>query len=143
MTARRPCRRARRSPTGRSWTTGRGRRSAPSRGRSRPRSSHYSRPGTDYPDWGLHLWGDAIAPGVETGWGEPRPPDGFDAYGAFFRIPVQDESKPVNFIVHKPLGDSVPTTREPGGDRSLVPAVSREICLRQGDPAIYRSPPAP
>ena len=104
---------------------------------------HYYRPGADYPDWGLHLWGDAIAPGVETGWGEPRPPDGFDAYGAFFRIPVQDESKPVNFIAHKPLGDSVQTTREPGGDRSFVPAVSREIWLRQGNPAIYTSPPAP
>ena len=82
---------------------------------------HYRRSAADYADWGLHLWGDAIAPGVETGWGAPREPDETDAYGVLWRIPVQDESKPVNFIVHQPLGDSVPTTREPGGDRSFTP----------------------
>ena len=103
---------------------------------------HYFRSAADYDDWGLHLWGDAIAGGVETGWGEPRPPDGTDAYGVFWRIPVQDESKAVNFIVHKPLGDSVPSTREPGGDRSFVPATNREIWLKQGDAAVYTSRPA-
>ncbi len=68
-------------------------------------------------------------------------PDGIDAEGAFFRIPIQDPTKAVNFIVHKPLGDSVPTTREPGGDRSFVPAEHNEIWLRQGDATVYFSPP--
>jgi hypothetical protein len=48
----------------------------------------------------------------------------------------------VNFIVHKPLGDSVPSTREPGGDHSFGPAANREIWLKQGDPAVYTSQPA-
>ncbi|HEX6578434.1 MAG TPA: pullulanase-associated domain-containing protein, partial [Jiangellaceae bacterium] len=103
---------------------------------------HYRRTAGDYADWGLHLWGDAIAPGVETGWGEPRQRDDVDAYGAVFRIPVQDRSKPVNFIVHRPGGDSVPTTREPGGDRSFIPAEHDEIWLKQGDANVYFSQPS-
>ena len=102
---------------------------------------HYRRSAADYADWGLHLWGDAIAPGVETGWGAPREPDGTDAYGVLWRIPVHDESKPVNFIVHKPLGDSVPTTREPGGNRSFTPAANPEIWLDENDAAVHTSPP--
>jgi hypothetical protein len=47
----------------------------------------------------------------------------------------------VNFIVHKPGEDTVPTTREPGGDRSFVPVDHPEIWLKQGDPTIYYSPP--
>jgi alpha-amylase len=105
---------------------------------------HYHRDAGDYADWGLHLWGDAIAPGVATTWDVPRPRDGTDDYGAVFHIPVQDESKPVNFIVHRPSGDSVPSTREPGGDRSFVPADHNEIWLKQGDPNVYfAEPPLP
>jgi hypothetical protein len=102
---------------------------------------HYSRPAADYADWGLHLWGDGIADGVATDWTAPRQRDGVDAFGAFFRIPIKDDTKPVNFILHRPSGDSVPTTREPGGDRSFVPADTAEIWLRQGDSKIYTSPP--
>ena len=50
----------------------------------------------------------------------------------------------MNFIVHRPSGDTVPTTREPGGDRSFTPATNNEIWLKQNDPAIYTSePPLP
>jgi hypothetical protein len=105
---------------------------------------HYHRDAADYGDWGLHLWGDAIAPGVETTWDAPRPRDDIDDYGAVFHIPVQDDSKAVNFIVHRPSGDSVPATREPGGDRSFVPASHNEIWLVQGDPNVYfTEPPLP
>jgi hypothetical protein len=102
---------------------------------------HYNRPAADYADWGLHLWGDAIGPGVATDWGAPRQRDGIDGYGAFFDIPLQDDTKPVNFIVHRPSGDSVPATREPGGDRSFVPLEHPQIWLKQGDPTVYYSPP--
>jgi alpha-amylase len=98
---------------------------------------HYNRPAGDYTDWGLHLWGDAIAEGVATDWCAPRTFDGVDDYGAFFEIPLRDDTKAVNFIVHKPCGDEVPATREPGGDRSFVPMNNPEIWLKQGDPTVY------
>ena len=98
---------------------------------------HYHRPAGDFTDWGLHLWGDAIAEGVATDWCAPRPPSGFDDFGAVFEIPLRDDTKSVNFIVHTPCGDDVPTTREPGGDRGFVPADHPEIWLIQGDPTVY------
>jgi alpha-amylase len=103
---------------------------------------HYKRPAGDYADWGLHLWGDGKA-GPDTAWDAPRQRDGVDGYGAFFNIPLANDTRPVNFIVHRPSGDSVPTTREPGGDRSFVPLDHPEIWLEQGDPTIYYSPPPP
>jgi alpha-amylase len=102
---------------------------------------HYRRPAADWDSWGLHLWGDAIADGVATDWLSPRQPTSFDAFGAVFEIPLEDDTKPVNFIVHTPGGDSVPATREPGGDRSFVPLDHPEIWLLQGDPTVYSTPP--
>jgi alpha-amylase len=102
---------------------------------------HYNRPAGDYADWGLHLWGDAIADGVATAWDAPRQRTGEDSFGAFYEIPLKDDTKPVNFIMHRPSGDSVPTTREPGGDRSFVPLDHPQIWLKQGDPTVYFSPP--
>jgi alpha-amylase len=103
---------------------------------------HYRRPAGDFDQWGLHLWGDAIADGVATTWDAPRQRDGTDAFGAVYRIPLKDDTKPVNFIMHQPSGDVVPDTREPGGDRSFVPLEHPEIWLVQGDPAVYFSPPS-
>jgi alpha-amylase len=88
---------------------------------------HYHRPAGDFGDWGLHLWGDAIAEGVGTEWCAPRAPSGSDDFGAVFEIPLRDDTKSVNFIVHTPCGDDIPTTREPGGDRGFVPAEHPEI----------------
>jgi alpha-amylase len=102
---------------------------------------HYVRPAGDYDAWGLHLWGDAIADGVATDWAAPRQPDEIVDGVAIFRIPLKDDTKPVNFIVHTPSGDVVPDTREPGGDRSFVPLEHPEIWLVQGDPTVYFSPP--
>ncbi|HTE64344.1 MAG TPA: pullulanase-associated domain-containing protein, partial [Solirubrobacteraceae bacterium] len=61
---------------------------------------------------------------------------------ARYEIPLVDDTKPVNFIMHRPSGDSVPDTREPGGDRSFVPATNPEIWIVQGDPAVYTTKPA-
>jgi alpha-amylase len=106
---------------------------------------HYNRPAGDYgtvaDGWGLHLWGDAI--GIpETAWGNPfeRATD-LDSFGAVYAIPIKDDTKAVNFIVHLPGRDDVPAGREPGGNRSFVPIDHPEIWLKQGDPAIYFSPP--
>jgi glycosidase len=103
---------------------------------------HYNRPAGDYADWGLHLWGNGKA-GPDTSWDAPEQRDGVDAYGAVYNIPLADETQPVNFIMHRPSGDSVPETREPGGDRSFVPIDHPEIWLKQGDPQVYFSPPPP
>jgi alpha-amylase len=109
---------------------------------------HYRRPAGDYGaipgGWGLHLWGDAVRDDVlaQVAWDQPWQRTGvIDADGyAVYEIPLKDDTKPVNFIMHLPSGNSVPTTREPGGDRSFVPLDHPHIYLRQGDPAIYFSP---
>jgi alpha-amylase len=102
---------------------------------------HYRREDGNYTGWGLHLWGDAIAEGVGTTWDSPRPPTRFDAFGAVFEIPLADPAAALNYIIHQPSGDSVPTTREPGGDRSFVPAVSPEVWVIAGDATIHTTPP--
>jgi alpha-amylase len=112
---------------------------------------HYRRPAGDYgtpPNgWGLHLWngpqGDAMDPAflATVAWDKPYQRTGMDAFGAVYAIPLKDDTKPVNFIMHLPSGDSVPSTREPGGDRSFVPLDHPEIWLKQGDATIYFSPP--
>jgi alpha-amylase len=110
---------------------------------------HYNRPGGDYgavPNgWGLHLWGDAVDPAVlaNVAWDRPFQRTGTDAFGAVYAIPLRDDTKAVNFIMHLPSGDSVPATREPGGDRSFVPLDHPEIWLKQGDPTVYFSAPPP
>ena len=102
---------------------------------------HYHRADGNYTGWGLHLWGDAIADGVGTAWDQPRAPTRFDDFGAVFEIPLADPAASLNYIIHQPSGDNVPTTREPGGDRSFVPAVSREVWVVSGDPTIHTSRP--
>ena len=109
---------------------------------------HYLRPAGDYGDppgdgWGLHMWGDAVDPAVlsQIAWDNPWPRSGVTNGWADYVIPLVDDTKPVNFIMHLPGGDSVPTTREPGGDRSFVPLQANEVWIVQGDPTVYTSQP--
>jgi hypothetical protein len=103
----------------------------------------YFRPGGDYTGWGLHLWGDAVDPAVlaQISWGNPLPPTRIVDGWAEYDIPLVDDTKAVNFIMHLPNGDTVPTTREPGGDRSFLPVNSPDVWIVQGDPTIYTSKP--
>ncbi len=105
---------------------------------------HYFRPAGDYTDWGLHMWGEAVDPTVlaQIAWDHPWPLARISADGwAEYDIALVDDTKPVNFIMHLPSGDTVPTTREPGGDRSFVPLDSVDVWIKQGDPTIYTSQP--
>jgi hypothetical protein len=104
---------------------------------------HYFRPAGDYTGWGLHLWGDAVDPAVlaQVTWDRPWPATRIDGGWAEYDIPLADDTQPVNFIMHLPGGDSVPTTREPGGDRSFMPINNPNVWIRQGDPTVYTSPP--
>jgi hypothetical protein len=105
---------------------------------------HYLRPAGDYGQWGLHLWGDAVDPAAlaTIGWDRPWPLTRVEQGWAEYEIPLADDTRPVNFIMHLPSGDSVPATREPGGDRSFLPLDSPEVWIVQGDPTVYSSPPA-
>ncbi len=111
---------------------------------------HYFRPSGDYNQntptyWGLHMWGDAVDPAVlaQIQWAKPWPATRIGADGwAEYDIPLVDDTKPVNFIMHQPEGDAVPSTREPGGDRSFLPLDGTDVYLVQGDPTIYHSKPA-
>ena len=105
---------------------------------------HYNRPAGDYGDhstgdaddfWGLHLWGDAIDQAEATDWTTPKPFLGEDEYGRFAFVRLADDTRPVNFIVHR--GDAKDPDDSP--DRSFDPAVTPEIWLRQGDPTVYTS----
>ncbi len=93
--------------------------------------------GTPSPDfntfWGLHLWGDAIAPAEGTAWTSPKPPTGIDDYGPYWRVQIVDPSQPLNFIIHR--GD----TKDPGPDESFVPADVPTVWKQSGDPEIYPS----
>jgi hypothetical protein len=87
--------------------------------------------------WGLHLWGDGLAPGQATAeWASPTPFEATDAYGALHRIELADDTKRVGFIVHRrPPGD--PNVKDTDSDRFFIPLATPEIWLRQGDPRIY------
>jgi hypothetical protein len=103
----------------------------------------YHRPAGDYAGWGLHLWGDGIDPAAlaQVAWDRPMPPTRIVDGWAEFDIPLVDDTDPVNFIVHLPNGDTVPTSREPGGDRSFVPIDHPQIWIVQGDPTVHTSTP--
>jgi glycosidase len=99
---------------------------------------HYNRPDGDYAAWGLHLWGDGLAPGEATAeWTNPTPFEATDAYGALHRIAIADDTKRVGFIVHgrPPLTD--PNIKDTSADRFFIPLATPEIWLRQGDPRIF------
>ncbi|HEY3006761.1 MAG TPA: alpha-amylase family glycosyl hydrolase [Micromonosporaceae bacterium] len=108
---------------------------------------HYFRPAGDYGDqdtgWGLHMWGNAVDPAVlaQIAWDNPWPWTRIVGGWAEYDIPLVDDTQPVNFIMHLPSGDSVPATREPGGDRSFLPIDHANVWIVQGDPTVYTSPP--
>ncbi|HET9142119.1 alpha-amylase family glycosyl hydrolase [Actinophytocola sp.] len=107
---------------------------------------HYFRPAGDYTDWGLHMWGDAVDPAVlaQIAWDRPWPLTRIEGGWAEYDIPLVNDTAPVNFIMHLPSGDSVPSTREPGGDRAFLPINTPNVWIKQGDPTVYASqPPTP
>ena len=92
---------------------------------------HYNRPDNEYDGWGLHLWGGAIADGVETEWSSPRPYDGIDDFGAFWNVPVEDVTQPVNFIIHK--GEE----KDPGPDQMFDPREMAAVWINSGDENVH------
>ena len=99
---------------------------------------HYNRPDGNYAAWGLHLFGDGLAPGQATAeWTSPTPFEGTDAYGAFHRITIADDTQRVGFIVHGRPPATDPNIKDTDPDRFFVPLATPEIWLRQGDTRIF------
>jgi hypothetical protein len=107
---------------------------------------HYQRLAGDYDDpllgsWGLHLWGDGLAPEAATAWDSPMPRTGIDDYGAVYEVSVADPAQPISYMIHLPGQNNSPLTLEPGGDdRSFIPARHAEVWVRQGDPSVRVAP---
>ncbi len=101
---------------------------------------HYIR-SAERAGWGLHLWGDGLAPGVATDWGAPRMPTNVVGDEAIFEIPIVDDTDAVNFIIHAPGADPREPSTNADGSRSFVPLDRQHVWVRQGDPATYFAPP--
>jgi pullulanase-type alpha-1,6-glucosidase len=94
---------------------------------------HYTRPDRAYDGWGLHVFGEAAAPGAETQWTSPRPPDGTDEFGPFWRVPVDDVDAELGFIIHK--GDD----KDPGPDQKLIPSEQAAAWIVSGDATVHET----
>lgn len=94
---------------------------------------HYRRSDGEYDGWGLHLWGEAITRDTGTAWEDPRPPDGFDDFGPYWRLPLADPMLPVWFIVHRGH------TKDVSRDRSFDPLWTPEVWLNSGEATVHTS----
>ena len=103
---------------------------------------HYRRADGNYGDytsndfndyWGLHLWGEGLDVGVATAWTSPKKINGTDGFGVLWQFAVADDTKPVNFIIHR--GD----TKDPGPDQSFIPGLYPEVWVNSGDETVYPS----
>lgn len=101
---------------------------------------HYKRADGAYADWGLHLWGDAVTTPTAV-WENPQQRDGIDADGAFFHIALKDDTKAVNFIVHRSGTNA--GVKDVGPDRSFIPIDHPQIWLCAGDETIRFAPGCP
>jgi pullulanase len=111
---------------------------APVTSLSRPRwlVVHYARDDSGYADWSLHAWGD-VAPGQELGYPSGHPFAGEDSYGRFAWVRLADDAREVGFLVVDRHG-----VKDVTADRSVDPAVTPEVWLRSGDPAVAAEGPA-
>ena len=99
---------------------------------------HYKRTtDANYADWGLHLFGDALAPGEATAeWTNATPFEGTDAFGAFHVMQIDEDTKQVGFIVHgKPPGGN-PDVKDTDADRFFVPLECPHIFVTQGQAGV-------
>ncbi|MCW2139236.1 pullulanase-type alpha-1,6-glucosidase [Actinoplanes cyaneus] len=97
---------------------------------------HYQRPAGGYDDYGLYTWGD-VDPSMSTTWPAGQPFAGEDAYGRFAYVKLAPNAKSVGFVVVSKDG-----VKDTDADRALDPAKNPEVWLKQGDPAVYTTPPA-
>ncbi|MFO7544628.1 MAG: pullulanase-type alpha-1,6-glucosidase [Trueperaceae bacterium] len=94
---------------------------------------HYQRPDGAYESWQLHVWEDTTE---SVTWTEGLPVSGYDDYGAYWDVGLQDGAERVGFIVH--MGD----VKDPGPDMFLILSQhGREVWLMSGSDEILSAPP--
>ncbi|MCK2219145.1 pullulanase-type alpha-1,6-glucosidase [Actinomadura sp. ATCC 31491] len=91
----------------------------------------YRRADGAYDGWGLHVWGEAVADGAVTRWTRPRPPDGADSFGVYWRVPLRDPERELGFVVH------AGAAKDPGPDQRIVPARQPEAYVNSGSPIAH------
>ena len=100
---------------------------------------HYLRPAGDYDDWGLHLWGDAIADGVATTWMRHASATGSTPSGRL-PDPLKDDTKrSTSSCTAERRRRPTPRARR---DRSFVP-LEHPRSGGPGRPTVHFSPPRP
>ena len=90
---------------------------------------HYRRPDGDYGGWGLHAWEGTPR---KPRWDTPIRPDGWDAFGAVFRVPVRPDAVGLRFVLHRSDHKDLPD------DQRLDLTVCREVWLLAGHPVPLR-----
>jgi pullulanase-type alpha-1,6-glucosidase len=90
---------------------------------------HYHRSDGRYGGWGLHAWEGTPKKPV---WGRPIEPEGFDAFGAVFRVRLRPEAIGLRFVLHR--GD----VKDLPDDQRLDLTVSRQVWLVSGNAAPVR-----
>ena len=86
---------------------------------------HYNRPDGDYSGWTLYHWTGSATP--SPSWGESAPPDGHDAFGAYWSVPLAEGAGSLSYLIHK--GD----TKDPGADQSLdIAGTGHEVWFTSG-----------
>ena len=98
---------------------------------------HCARADAGHAAWRLHAWGD-IAAESATGFPGGLPFDGEDSYGRFAWVRLADDARDVGFVLVDEAG-----VKDVADDRHVDPAITPEIWLEPGDPAIHASPAAP
>ncbi len=97
---------------------------------------HYKRTtDTNYSLWGLHLFGDALAPGEATAeWTNATPFEGSDDFGVFHVIEIDEDTATVGFIIHgRP--PQLPDIKDTDADRFFVALECPHVYVTQGQSA--------
>ncbi|TQF05708.1 pullulanase-type alpha-1,6-glucosidase [Kitasatospora acidiphila] len=97
---------------------------------------HYQREDGNYDGWNLYAWGD-IADGEQTTWPAGHPFIGRDAYGAFAYVKLNPSASDVGFIVENN------GTKDVAADRHIDVGSTGEVWVKEGDPTVYTTNPAP
>ena len=86
---------------------------------------HYHRDDNNYDGWTIYHWTGSASP--TPSWEQSPGPDGTDAFGAFWKVPLLDGAPALNYIIHK--GDA----KDPGSDQTLdLDGVGHEVWFLSG-----------